>query len=68
MMKENVGTVDRVLRSVAGPALVVIGYSRLGGREGRPAGLAALTAGVLMIESAITRVCPVNALVGIDTG
>jgi hypothetical protein len=38
MMKENAGTADRVLRSVAGPALVVIGYRRSGGREGRPAG------------------------------
>lgn len=66
-MKENVGTGDRIFRSIAGPALMTIGYTRLGGRRGRSAGLAAIVAGVLLIESAITKVCPVNALLGIDT-
>jgi hypothetical protein len=66
-MKENVGTADRALRSLVGPALLGAGYARLGGREGRTAGLTAMIAGALIIESAITRVCPVNAMLGIDT-
>jgi hypothetical protein len=66
-VKENVGTTDRLLRAALGPALMLAGYTRLGGRHGDPAGLAAIVAGVLVVESAITKVCPVNALAGIDT-
>jgi hypothetical protein len=66
-MKENVGKLDRAIRSVAGPGLIFLGYSRLGGQEGRPVGLLAMLAGVGLIESAITRVCPMSALLGIDT-
>jgi hypothetical protein len=66
-MKENVGTRDRIFRSAVGPALMALGYTRLGGRAGRLAGLATMVAGVLTIESAITRVCPANAMLGIDT-
>jgi hypothetical protein len=66
-MQENVGTTDRVIRAVAGPALIVSAFSRFGAARGRTAGLAALVAGALIVESAITRVCPVSAMVGIDT-
>jgi uncharacterized membrane protein len=66
-MKENVGTTDRVVRSVLGPALLVLGYRRLGARRGRLAGLATMIAGTLVIESAVTRVCPLHAALGIDT-
>ncbi len=66
-MQENVGTADRAVRSVVGPALMAAGYTWLGGREGRAEGLAAMVAGALIIESAITKVCPTNAALGIDT-
>ncbi len=66
-MKENVGTADRIVRSLVGPALLALGYTRLGGREGRTAGLAAMILGTSTLESAITKVCPVNAMLGIDT-
>ncbi len=66
-MKENVGTVDRAARSIVGPALVALGYTRWGGDEGRPLGLLAMMGGVTIIESAITRVCPINGLLGLDT-
>jgi hypothetical protein len=66
-MKENVGTADRAVRAVLGPALMLGGYTRLGGRDGAPAGLAMMFAGLLVIESAITRVCPVSAALGVDT-
>jgi len=66
-MKENVGRVDRLGRAVIGPALAAFGYTRLGGRAGRVSGLVAMITGVLIVESAITRVCPVNALLGLDT-
>lgn len=66
-MKENVGTEDRIVRSLAGPALFGIGYTRLKGRNGKAAGLATMLFGALLIESAITKVCPLNAMLGINT-
>ncbi len=66
-MQENVGDEDRLVRSIVGPALVVAGLTTLGAREGRAVGLAATIAGALIIESAVTRVCPLNAALGIDT-
>ncbi len=66
-MKENVGTIDRIARSIIGPTLMVVGYKRLGGDRGELAGLATIVAGAALVESAITRVCPLNALFGIDT-
>lgn len=66
-MKENVGTGDRMARSLIGPALMAVGYTKFGGEKGRTAGLAAMVLGTTLIESAITKVCPINAMLGIDT-
>ncbi len=66
-MKENVGKTDRLIRSVAGPALIGIGYLALGGNKGKIEGLATIVAGALLTESAITKVCPVNYMLGLDT-
>jgi hypothetical protein len=66
-MKENVGNTERALRSLLGPTLMATGYTWLGGRDGRLAGLATMIAGALTIESAITKVCPTKHALGIDT-
>jgi hypothetical protein len=66
-MKENVGRKDQALRGVTGPILMAMGYWLFGGNKGQIFGLFALVLGALIIESAITRVCPINALVGINT-
>ena len=66
-MKENVGRTDQIARSIIGPALLAVGVTRWGGRRGELAGLAAMIAGALVIESAVTRTCPLNALLGVDT-
>jgi hypothetical protein len=66
-MKENVGRKDQAVRSVVGPMLMAAGYWTLGGNKGRFWGIFAIVTGALIIESAITRVCPTNALAGIDT-
>lgn len=66
-MKENVGGADQILRTVAGPALIATGLLRLGATRGRTSGLLAIVTGALVLESAITRTCPVNAALGIDT-
>jgi hypothetical protein len=66
-MTENVGSWDRIVRSVAGPGLLALGYFWMRGRKGHLPGLAAIVSGALIAESAITRVCPVNRLLGLDT-
>ncbi len=66
-MKENVGRIDRGIRFVVGPVLAAVGYSKLGGCEGRLPGLAAIVIGTAILDSAITRVCPMNRLLHIDT-
>jgi hypothetical protein len=66
-MQENVGREDQLLRLVVGPALAGVGVGLLGGGRGSAAGLAAVVAGVLVAESGITRTCPLNHLLGIDT-
>ena len=66
-MRENVGGADRTFRMVAGPALMALGFTRLGGRDGAIPGLLALLGGALITETAITRVCPLNEALGVDT-
>lgn len=66
-MKENVGSKDRAFRTVAGSALMVLGYRRWGGNVGHPAGLLSMMAALSILESAVTRVCPLNALFRLDT-
>jgi hypothetical protein len=65
-MQENVGGADRVFRAIAGPGLMVAGLTMLGARKGRVPGLTALVGGALLGETAITKVCPLNAAIGID--
>lgn len=66
-MKENVGRTDRIARSIIGPGLMMVGISWLSGSSRNWPGIAALVGGTLILESAVTRVCPVNALLGLDT-
>lgn len=66
-MKENVGKLDQALRTIAGPSLMVAGYTSLGGSKGRCLGLISMMAGAAVTESAITRVCPVNTVLKIDS-
>jgi len=66
-MRENVGRNDQIVRSIVGPALLLVGYNVLGGKEGRAAGLAAMLAGGMITETAMTRTCPVNEWLGINT-
>jgi uncharacterized membrane protein len=65
-MQENVGMRDRWIRGVVGSALVGGGLAAVARQ--RPLTAAALTAlGAVLLETAITRVCPVSALLGVDT-
>ncbi|HYQ02615.1 MAG TPA: DUF2892 domain-containing protein [Polyangiaceae bacterium] len=64
-MQENVGHTDRLLRIGIGASLATMGLLRL--RSGRLGPALIFASGALLLESAITRVCPVKSLLGIDT-
>lgn len=62
-MDRNVGGFDRVLRVVAGIALLLVGYRS----RDRTVGTLAFVAGSDIVATAVIQRCPVNALLGIDT-
>lgn len=64
-MQENVGNADRLLRIGIGVSLISVALTRL--KRGRLGPALLFASGALLLESAITRVCPVNSLLGIDT-
>lgn len=66
-MQENVGGAELPIRAITGPALLIAALTVLGAREGKPAGLGALIWGTLVTETAITRTCSVNGLLGRNT-
>lgn len=66
-MKENVGKTDRALRGIFGPLLVLAGYSRMKSGKGGMLGGLGMLLGTALTETAITRVCPLNKLMGIDS-
>jgi len=64
-MKPNMGTVDRVIRAIAGSALIAA-YP-LGLVQGT-IGIIALVVGVVLLITAAIRWCPPYTLLGINTG
>jgi len=63
-MKANVGTVDRVIRSVVGAA--ALGFGVLGGLAS-PWNVVAMVVGGVLIGTAAIGWCPPYALLGINT-
>jgi hypothetical protein len=64
-MRSNVGGMDRVARSVLGPALLLVGWRALSGRRALAA--AALVGGAVITETALTATGPVNRVLGLDS-
>jgi hypothetical protein len=64
-MKPNMGTVDRVIRTLVG--IAAIAAWALGLLEGTLATIA-LVVGVVLIATAVLRWCPPYALIGLNTG
>ena len=63
-MKANVGAVDRVLRLVAGLAVIALGY--MGGLTS-PWNMVAIGAGSVFVLTALIKFCPLYPLLGINT-
>ena len=67
LVRENVGGPERVLRATIGPALVAWGWLILGPTRRQSGPVALMIMGVLVTETAVTKVCPISAVFGIDT-
>jgi hypothetical protein len=63
-MKRNMGTVDRLLRAVVGPVLIVLGFAL--GASSVPAVVAFVLAGIALVTAAV-GVCPAYIPFGIST-
>ena len=63
-MKSNVGAVDRVVRLVAGLAVIALGY--MGGLAS-PWNMVAIGAGSVFVLTALIKFCPLYPLLGINT-
>ncbi len=66
-MQENVGRTDRIVRALASTAMIGLGLSGLFRGRRIALSVTSLLAGVVLGETAITRVCPLNAALGVDT-
>ncbi|MDX8403902.1 MAG: DUF2892 domain-containing protein [Mariprofundaceae bacterium] len=64
MMNSNVGTIDRVIRLVAGAALIAFGY--MGGLES-PWNIVAMGAGAVFVLTAVIKFCPAYAIFGCNS-
>ncbi|MES0372329.1 MAG: DUF2892 domain-containing protein [Mariprofundaceae bacterium] len=63
-MKANVGTIDRVIRLVAGAALIAFGY--MGGLES-PWNIVAIGAGSVFVLTAVIKFCPAYVIFGCNS-
>jgi len=63
-MKANVGSIDRILRLVAGAAVIALGY--MGGLAS-PWNVVAIAAGSVFVLTALIKFCPLYPILGINT-
>lgn len=56
-IKQNIGTVDRVARLIAGASLLIIAFTLLNANEGKAGGIVLAIIGVLLMMTAATGFC-----------
>lgn len=67
-MSANVGTVDRIVRAILGVGLLYLAFfSGVPQFEAAPLRYGAAALGIVMLAVAVTRVCPIYAVLGIRT-
>ena len=64
-MKENVGRIERIVRIAVGSSLVAGSLSQL--HRHPVLSVLGSVAGALVVETGVTRVCPLSAALGIDS-
>ena len=65
-MQVNIGRIDQIVRGVVGTAITGLGIAQLP-RGNRGLGAIAIAIGAMIMQSAVTRVSPGYAILGIDT-
>lgn len=63
----NVGTTDRIIRIVAGVVALVLGVAVFGLLQGEVGGFVAAAVGLVLLATAIVRVCPAYMPLGVST-
>jgi hypothetical protein len=63
-LTQNVGTVDRILRIVAGVSILGL---TLGGIPAAPLASATAAVGIILLVTGTTGFCPLYALLGLST-
>ena len=65
-LNKNVGSTDKVIRIIAGVALLALAFWRLGGLAST-GGVVAMVVGVVLILTAIINFCPMYRILGMRT-
>lgn len=63
----NIGKSDKIIRLVAGLALLVASFAVLGGAD-TTLGIVVGIVGVVLLATAIINFCPIYKLLGLNTG
>ncbi|WP_090623102.1 YgaP family membrane protein [Natrinema salaciae] len=68
-MKNNIGSTDRIGRAVGGAVLAAIGVATLVGalEFGTVVGVLAVVVGAVLLGTALTRICLLYRILGVDT-
>lgn len=64
-MKKNVGTIDRVVRAVAGLVLIGLGLASIGTMG--VWGYVGIVVGVVLVATAAISFCPIWMVLGVNT-
>ncbi len=67
MPTKNESALDRVVRTALGGGLLIVAATSLGVTSGKPLGIVAAAAGVILLFTAATGSCLLYRAVGIDT-
>ncbi|WP_254525661.1 YgaP family membrane protein [Natrinema caseinilyticum] len=68
-MDHNIGSADRIVRLIGGAVLIAIGVASLVGLLGfgTVAGVGAVLIGAVFLGTALTRICLVYRILGVET-
>lgn len=66
-MKQNVGTIERVIRAIVGIVALVAAFTTWNVMAGATLGIVAAVVGVVMLGTAAIGWCPPYAMLGIST-
>lgn len=66
-MKRNVGTIDRIIRYIAGLSIILVGLLALGGLDGNTTGIIVSAVGLVPILTGTLSFCPLYLPIKMNT-